>query len=298
MHPVVLRGRSGLQLPAEEFGDRVARIRADLARRRLDALVAFGDARDYAPLAWVTGLVPMLRWAVAIVPVQGEIALYTAMAGARDLPAVQRLAAVDSVATISALPGALAAFDRVAVAGIRSMRAAAETMIRAATTVADDGDRLLGDLMVPPSPAERALLRVADRTAERAAGAIASELAAGASGFSALLAGDLCAREAGVNDVRLLWSLDGGATLRPPQKLGDGAAEPSVYYLAVQSGGYWGEALYSAGDTARCLPSGLSPVARLGLSVQENAPQPLSPGFYSRRQLDDGRLCARAVEVE
>ena len=295
MHPVVLRGRAGLALPPEEFAARVATVQAELAERSLDALVAFGDARSYAPLTWVSGLVPMLRWAVAVVPAAGETELYVAMPGAREGPAMRKLAAVGPVALIGALPAALARFDRVTVAGLPAMRAATEATIRRATEVIDGGDRLLGELMAVPSQSERELLRVAAATAEYAAATIEGAYAEGATASDALLAGDFAARKAGMHDVRVLWSLDGGLTLRPFNVAVDIRPKPLVFYLAVETGGYWGEALRSLDGRAHLA---LAPIARLGLWVEEGVEEPLAPGFYSYRACEEsGALRSRTVEV-
>ena len=104
MQPVVLRGRSGPGAAAG--GVRAARRRAlrqELARQGLDALVVHGNARNYAPLTWVTGFIPMTRWGVAVVPADGGVELYLATPGTRDLPAMRKLAAVDAVAGIAAV---------------------------------------------------------------------------------------------------------------------------------------------------------------------------------------------------
>lgn len=295
MQPVVIRGRTGLLLGPEEFAARVAQVQAALAERELDALVAFGDARSYAPLTWVTGLVPMLKWAVALVPAAGESELYLAMPGARDLPAMRRLAAAGSVAAIGELAAALSRFGPIAVAGLSAMRAATEATIRGAAEVVAGGDELLAALMAAPSAGERKLLRLAGGTAQDAASEIEDAYASGASVTDALLAGELSARAAGMHDVRLLWSLDRGLTLRPLASRIEVSREPLVFYLAVETGGYWGEALRSIDCRAQLT---LAPIARLGLCVEEGIKEPLGPGVYSLRAIDDsGALCSRTVEV-
>jgi hypothetical protein len=295
MHPVVLRGRTGLALPGEEFAERVARTQNALSDHGLDAILAFGDSRNYAPLTWVSGLVPMLKWAVALVPNSGEVELFVAMPGARDLPAIRRLAVVGSVSAISELPQRLATLQRVAVAGLGATRARTEAAIRSATEIVEGGDQLLGEMMSLPSPAERGLLRQAASTARQAVTTIAVSYAGGTTVSDALLAGDRAARVAGMHDTRLLFSLDSGRTLRP--LTGRVAAHPDAlaFYLAVELGGYWGEALGSVGS---CVHLALAPIARLGLSVEEGVEEPLGPGIYSLRELDEaGALRSRTIEV-
>ena len=295
MQPVVLRGRTGLALPEEEFAGRVAAVQAALAQRDLGALVAYGDARSYAPLAWLTGLVPMLKWAVAVLPREGEAELFLAMAGPRDLPAMRRIAVAGSAAAIAALPAALARFDRVAVAGLDAMRAGTETAVRRAVDVVEDAERLLADLMASPSARERELLAATATLAHDAATEALRAYAAGAGVTDALLAGDLSARIAGAHDVRLLWSPDAGRTLRPPGGRVDARPEPLALYLAVECGGYWGEAVRSSGP-CRLLP--LAPLARMGLAVTEGVEEPLAPGCYSRRGLDPaGAWSSETLEI-
>ncbi len=297
LHPVVLRGRTELPFSADELSARVATVQRELGGAGVDALVAFGDARSYAPLAWVTGMVPMLKWAVAVVPASGETELYSALPGARDLRRVRTLAHVGSVAPIGQLAGGLARFRRVMVAGLRSMRARTEDAIRGAVQVLDGGDQLIDRLSAVPSERERELLRGASEAARLAASETVSACQSGAGAVEALLRGDLAAREAGMHDVRVLWSPDAGLPLRP--LAGETAVDrdPLVFYFAVETGGYWGEALACAGGPAT-LPAALAPVARLGLSVQEGVEDQLTPGFYSRRSLDaSGVPCSQTIEV-
>jgi hypothetical protein len=297
MHPVALRGRTALELAPEEFEARRVALQAQLVRRGLDALLAFGDARSYAPLAWVTGLVPMLKSAVAVVPASGESEIYLAMPGAREPAAMRKLAVVGSVGAIGELAAALTRFGRVAVAGIEAMRAGTEATIRRATEVVDGGDVLLNELMAVPSERERELLRLAAATAQDAALAIAGAYADGATVSHALLCGDFAARDSGMHDVRVLWSPDGGRTLRPPEAHVKARPEPFVFYIAVETSGYWGEALRSLGGGA-LFPAGLAPIARLGLCVDERVEGALTAGFYSFRALDQaGALRSRTTEV-
>jgi Xaa-Pro aminopeptidase len=295
LHPVVLRGQTGLVFPPEEFAGRVAGVQHELAERGLDAALAYGDARTYAPLAWICGLVPMLKWAVAVVPAAGEVELYAAMPGTRDLPRMRTLAAVGSVAGFGDLAGALTRFAQVAVAGLPVMRARVETCIRRATDVVD-GAALFAGLMAIPSERERAALRRAAAIAEDAAAAVLDACTRGATAEEALLRGDGTARDAGAHDVRVMWSRDGGWTLRPLEP-GVEPAEPLAFYLAVETGGYWGEAVRSTGSVGR-LPTGLAPMARLGLEVEEGVAGDPGPGFCSHRELDAvGRLSSRTVEL-
>jgi hypothetical protein len=302
MQPVVLRGLTGLALPPEEFELRADSIRRELIKQELDALLAYGDARHYAPLTWVTGFVPMLRWAVAVVVAEGDVELYLAMPGTRDLPAIRKLAAVGVVDGIAALEGSLRGFRHVAIAGARHMRARQEATIRAHAAVSGDGDALLAGLTARLSAGERRLLEAAAACATAAARRVEETWRDGAAAGCALLAGDLLAREQGAHDVRLLWSPDGGRRFMPLTVPVSDRPDPFGFYIAVEMGGYWGEAFRtpgaSVGDPVSAHPT-VAPVARMWLSIEETAEEPHRPGFYSIRTASaSGAVTSRTVQVQ
>jgi hypothetical protein len=301
MQPVVLRGLTGLALRLEEFGERADSVRRELIRRGLDALLVHGDARHYAPLAWVTGFVPMLRWAVAVVAAEGDVELYLAMPGTRDLPAMRKLAAVGVVDGIAALEGSLQRFRHVALAGARHMRARQEVAIRAHAAVSGDGDALLAGLTDQLSAGELALLEAVAAIAAAAAQKVEEAWHHGAAAGRALLTGDLSAREHGAHDVRLLWSPDGGRSFMPLTAPVSDRPDPFAFYLAVEVGGYWGEAFRTLGaatdDPVAPHPT-VAPAARMWLSIEETADEPRRPGVYSIRTASvTGAVTSRTVRV-
>ncbi len=301
MQPVVLRGLTGLALPAEEFEQRAGALRRELARADLDALIVHGDARHYAPLTWVTGFIPMTRYAIAVVPAGGGVELFLATPGTRDLPAMRRLAVVAAVAPIAGLESCLRRFGRVAVAGLRHMRAPHELTIRACAEVAGDGDALLAALSAAPSPGELRLLREAADCAAQAADRVEEAWRDGAAAGAALLGGELYARERRAHDVRVLWSPDGGRTLRPLSGPAMDRPDPFAFYLAAEIGGYWGEAFRTPGAPAGEAPAPhpiVSPAARMWLSIEDSGAEPRSPGVYSIRTTTvSGALTSRTVHV-
>jgi hypothetical protein len=58
-----------------------------------------------------------------------------------------------------------------------------------------------------------------------------------------ILAGEQVANRAGAQDIRTLFSLDGGRTLRPFETLVERAVDPLQVYVAVRRLGYWTEGL-------------------------------------------------------
>ncbi len=301
MHPVALRGLTGLPLPVEEFDVRASAIRHELVRQALDALVVYGDARDYAPLAWVTGLVPMLRWAIVVVPAQSAVELFVAMPGSRDVTTIGGLAAVATVDGIEALGGSLRRFRRVGLAGARHMRARQEAVIRESVGDVVDGDALIAQLAAEPSEGEVGLLEEAGTLAEEAARIVERAWRQGMATGPALLEGDLFARELGAHDVRLMWSDDGGATFRPLTQAASRRPHPFPFYLALERRGYWGEAFRTldapSGEPAAPHPS-VAPAARMWLSIEEITEPPSRPGVYSIRAAGvSGAVWSRTVRV-
>jgi Xaa-Pro aminopeptidase len=63
----------------------------------------------------------------------------------------------------------------------------------------------------------------------------------GAGATAAVLAGEHAAHRSGAQDVRTLFSLDGGRTLRPFEAPAERAVDPLQVYVAVRRFGYWAE---------------------------------------------------------
>jgi len=80
--------------------------------------------------------------------------------------------------------------------------------------------------------------------------ALAKAKASGASVTAAIIEAESAARHAGAQDIRTLFSLDGGRTLRPFEQLIDRAADPLQAYLAVRYAGYWAEGFLRLVDSA------------------------------------------------
>src|SRR5262249_23559386 len=75
----------------------------------------------------------------------------------------------------------------------------------------------------------------------------------GAGATTAILAGERAANTRGAQDVRTLFSTDGGRTLQPFSGLADAVADPLQVYVAVRRFNYWAEGF--AVMTERRLPA-------------------------------------------
>ena len=114
MHPVLKRG--GLfwdreLLPPRAFGERFARIQAEIAASGDDAWLIYGDVERYGALAWFSNFLPRTRSASALVPASGPPTLLIAV-GLRDVPAAKTLTWVDDVRPFARLPRTLASVIR------------------------------------------------------------------------------------------------------------------------------------------------------------------------------------------
>jgi Xaa-Pro aminopeptidase len=102
------------------------------------------------------------------------------------------------------------------------------------------------------SEREFAAVREACVTLQAAMVAISEAQAAGAGATAAILAGERVANRRGAQDVRTLFSLDRGRTLRPFETLVEHAVDPLQVYVAVRQFGCWTEgfAAFSASPDA------------------------------------------------
>jgi Xaa-Pro aminopeptidase len=107
--------------------------------------------------------------------------------------------------------------------------------------IAEDGTGLLQAQMLRKAPRELAALREACRGLDTAVTALRAAQGIGAGATDAVLAAELAALRWGAQDVRSLFSLDGGRTLQPFEVPVAQAAEPPQVYLAVRHAGYWAE---------------------------------------------------------
>jgi hypothetical protein len=147
-------------------------------------------------------------------------------------------------------------------------------------------------LMRRKSAREIAAVRKACRLVNIAIDGIGDARRAGAGVTGAVLAGEQAANRAGAQDIRTLFSIDGGWTLRPFEMLVDQPVEPLQVYVAVRRLNYWAEGFAVLSDrpstivrkAARALRSGLrainpdAPVGDAGRTIaQATSPDRIHP---------------------
>ena len=91
------------------------------------------------------------------------------------------------------------------------------------------------------SPIELAAIRAACATLSAAVTAVGQSKRSGASVTTAILAGERAANDRGAQDVRTLFSVNGGRTLQPFERLIERAIDPLQLYIAVRHFNYWAE---------------------------------------------------------
>jgi Xaa-Pro aminopeptidase len=252
-HSVLKRGCSTWdprRLPAEVFHARLRAVRAEMARRELDALVIYGDNFSFADLCYLTNYFPKVRGGIAVVPREGSISVLLNI-GSRDVPFAKTLTWVDDVRA-SNLVGADGAklikekgFEKARIGladsgqgfplpQLEEMKAALPEVIW------QNCDGLLQPLRLVKS--------IQELTAMREAGSLLREILTDASGFiqqgrkefEIVADIDRLARDKGAEDIRILA---GESRLNPPSfKQAATVGGHWAIYLAVQHERYWAEA--------------------------------------------------------
>jgi len=247
-------------LPLDEFEERLRAVRRIMAERGWAGLVVHGNNPDSAALTYITNFYPRNRWAVALVPAAGPLKLMVA-GSTRDLPAASLLTWVKDVASYGdaakVLPGWIGALakagarPRLAVAGSAFMRRGVhDTVIGTAAKDAEieTADAPLDALMRRKRPREVSMIRKSCAILAATVDAMKREKAKGAPVVAATIEAERVARAAGAQDIRILFSLDGGRTLRPFEESSETRCDPLVAYVAVRYLGYWSEAMVTLAD--------------------------------------------------
>jgi Xaa-Pro aminopeptidase len=251
------------RLPSDEFGLRLDELRRAMARHGWAAVLAYGDVREHAALAYLSNFIPRVRWGMALLPQSGDARLLCAMS-TRDLPAMRGLTWIADVRSGMG-PEWDKAFDpwferlddqaapQLGTLGFDLMAPVLHDAVRRSL-----GERLVlhraDDLVaVPPQckrPRELTLLRASCALLQDAARVFADSWRESGEPETAALAAERAARSRAAQDVRTLISLDGGRTLSPFQGRFEKAAGPLGGYLAVKLMGYWADMFITIEDGA------------------------------------------------
>jgi Xaa-Pro aminopeptidase len=234
-------------LPRAEFEARLARVRAALAGAGAGALIVHGQAGDYGALAYLTGFVPKLGPALALVPMEGAIRMIVSGTELM-LPQAKLLTWVEDVRPFANVPKAvvewlaeqhaatLATWGDAALAhGLhRAISAAVRPL--ASMVALDDA---LDHVRRRKSPRELDLMRRAGKILAASAATLVASAKSGAGARTAALAAERAAVTAGAQDARALVSLHPGGTPLPLDGAEDRVLDPLLAAIAVQHAGYW-----------------------------------------------------------
>lgn len=246
-HPTLLIGPSDWQperMPKEEF------------RRRIEALwqaapsashaIVFGSPAHHAELAWLTNLVPKLEPAVALLGRTAEPRLYVG-GGANMLGAARPLSWITDMAPLNGLGpalGQIAAGSAALLIGGGYMTTSFHQTIRdalAAGTPPQDATAQVWDLMRRKTSGEIDAITAACDVLNAAMSAMDRAQRSGDCATDVVLAGERAANDAGAQDVRTLFSVNGGRTLAPFTSTIRDIVDPLQVYMAVRRFNYWAE---------------------------------------------------------
>lgn len=176
-----------IEIPQVEFEQRIERIQAELERRRLDALMVYGDEYRKENLRYVCNFWPIFERAACFIPRKGNPILAGAPEGeiyAREMSAWSDVRNVKEFACVSVpedIDYPLASFSsfneifgevlnggkRLAIVGLWDIPAPIMERLKSVDNNVEisDGSEIINDLRIIKTPAEIACLREAGRQA-------------------------------------------------------------------------------------------------------------------------------------
>ena len=246
-HPTLLIGPSDWQperMPREEFARRIDAMweRHPQAERA----IVFGSSRHHAELAYFTNLVPKLEPVVALLSRTGQHRLLVGggvnmIGAARPLTWIENVLPLKDVA--AAIGGGGAARCSLVVGTAYMSVAFRRTVMEALGegTCVQDATAQVWSRMRRKSRYELDAIDAAVKATGVARNAMREALMSGGSVTDVILAGERAASAAGAQDVRTLFSLDGGRTLRPFVVPVKQQVDPLMAYLAIRRFNYWAE---------------------------------------------------------
>ena len=244
MHPTLLIGPSDWQsdvMPRQEFDRRIEALwRHDLQAERA---IVYGNSAHHAELAYFTNLVPKLEAAVAILSRTGAHRLLLG-GGVNMLAAARPLTFIENLAPLKDIGDVLHAdrSKRTLVVGTGYMpNGLRRAVTEAVGNTSQDATAQAWSQMRVKSAYELRAIDAALKTSGPARKAMGEALILGAGVTEVVAAGEQAAYAAGAQDVRSLFSLDGGRTLRPFSGPVEAQVDPLILYFAVRRFNHWAE---------------------------------------------------------
>jgi len=248
MQPTLLVGPSdwdAARMPKDEFLARSTTLWR-IARAASGAIV-YGDRAHHAELAYLTNFTPKLEAALALIPRVGGPRLLVG-GGVTMMQAAKPLTFIESVQPLRNVGATVAQWAREQSGGGRPVLIGGAFMPQALHRELTEGVGTIADktadlrtLMRRKSARELGAIQEACATLDAAVAAMNEAQRSGANATAAVLAGEHAAHRSGAQDVRTLFSLDEGRTLRPFETPVERAVDPLQVYVAVRRFGYWAE---------------------------------------------------------
>lgn len=252
LHPTLLVGPydwEADQMPREEFAARIAALWNRITDPACTGVVVFGDSKNHAELAWLTGYVPKLRPSIAYIPRNGETVL-VAPDGKGMLPSTQRRTWA-TVALVKDAGKSMAQWlkdnarpGKLALVGGEYIRSVLYRPLMEAYGEAEfpfAATETARELMRVKSGREITMVKKAAEILKAAADGLAAAHKAGKGITDAVNEAEHAAHRMGAQDVRTLFSTDGGMTLRPYYAPDARVADPLLAYFAVRHANYWAD---------------------------------------------------------
>ena len=285
MHSTLLVGLYDWEperLPRQEFEQRIEafwkRMPASCA-----GVAVYGDRRYNAELAYFTNLVPKLRDGLALIPRNG-VPKVLVSGGANAMPPAARQTWLQKVDPLADPGKAIAAWKAelggpVALIGGEQLRQAVRKGVDEALSgdsLSEQAAAVLREQMRCKRPAELAALRESCAMLKAVVSELDRAKRKGLGVIAAIIEAEHAAR--GAEEVRTLFSLDGGKTLRPFTTPIERSVDPLQAYIAVRHLGYWADGYvmlsngaHAASDKARQVLKSAIAAAKPGVSCRDIA---------------------------
>ncbi len=249
MHPTLLVGPADWdpkRLPLEEFSARLDVLWRDGGQA--GGAIVYGDAADHAALAYFTHFTPKLEPVIALLSRNGDAKLLVG-GGINMIPAAKPLTWIGNLLPLRSAAKAVAEWSATLPGGSSLMLIAGDAMpyaMHREIVAALGSDVSIGDAtpivraqMRRKSARELGLIRQASLVLGEAVAELRQTQDRGVT--AAVLAAEHVAWRGGAQDVRSLFSLDGGRTLLPFDVPVGATVDPLQVYLGVRHSGYWAE---------------------------------------------------------
>lgn len=246
----------GNPLSEEIFRARLEKLRDVMVARDWSGIIVFGDIPQNGVLTYVSNFAPRLSPAFALLPRRGEPRILS-LDGGRMVPAGLLTTWIKDVRAAPNVPEALNNWltelggePRLGLAGFELMPAGLYDAVLnlPGFATAENAGPAISELTRRKSPEELGIIHDNSSLFRKIVELVKLNQIGGMSVVDNALEAEREARNLGAQDVRCLYSPDGGVTFLPFQKLSDEAADTVIFYLAIRRFGYWIDGFVTAGN--------------------------------------------------